>query len=345
MSPRPKYPDDAAAPATPPVLHAGNAGYKGPAPYVESSGFETAGFGTDEYSFGVGGHHRTKQLDLPLEAPVSSDAVEYRAGKSTTYAERLMAADAATFTYKPGAVKLHQPDLRVIGDQIVDFNPLPEKRTPGMMPELAAPYVGQTLHATASIDPYTSSVDKLFGPVSVEMVAKIDAEPRLVDKMMDLARRKDREVEVPAGTTPAQIANDALLKMGAPNPKTLMGRKRLPVSSVLPWPALMRIAEAMQHGAHEAPRADGGKGYGPFNWRDQPVEAMTYIDANDRHKARWIEGQEIDPKSLAMELAHAAASLIILIDAIDNGTWIDNRPRVKSQAASRILDEYEGRSK
>ncbi len=132
-------------------------------------------------------------------------------------------------------------------------------------------------------------------------------------------------------------------RANTPNPKTLMGRKRLPISSVLPWPALMRIAEAMQYGAFEAPRADGGKGYGPYNWRDQAVEAMTYIDANDRHKARWVEGQEVDPKSLAMELAHAAASLIILIDAIDNGTWIDNRPRVKNQTASKILDEYEAR--
>lgn len=129
------------------------------------------------------------------------------------------------------------------------------------------------------------------------------------------------------------------------NPKTLMGRKRLPVSSVLPWPALLRIAEAMQYGAFEAPRADGEKGYQPFNWREQAVEAMTYLDACDRHKARWLEGQEIDPKSLATELSHAAASLIILIDAIENGTWLDNRPKVRKQTTGRILDNYESQRK
>lgn len=135
------------------------------------------------------------------------------------------------------------------------------------------------------------------------------------------------------------------------NPKTLMGRKKLPIFSVIPMTALLREAEAMAYGAFESPRADGGKGYGPFNWRDNPVEYMTYIDANARHIALAVDGEDIDPKTMCMHLAHARASLGILIDAIEHGTWIDDRPKrsypappgVKKCDAARIIDGYMAR--
>jgi dATP/dGTP diphosphohydrolase len=259
----------------------------------------------------MGGHNNEKLFSAGGDTYAPNEMPKLHAGNA--------------YTKRPPAVQMNLPLEDSVSPDAVEYRA--GRRVTGVVPELAAP-----------IDLYASGFDKMFGPISAEMVADLDV-PVL---------RPGPITEVPAGTTPKLTTREvceAMEAARAPNPKTLMGRKRLPVSSVLPWPALMRIAEAMQYGAFEAPRADGGKGYGPYNWRDQDVEAMTYIDANDRHKARWVEGQEIDPKSLAMELAHAAASLIILIDAIDNGTWIDNRPRVRNQAASRILDDYEGRSK
>lgn len=133
----------------------------------------------------------------------------------------------------------------------------------------------------------------------------------------------------------------------AQNPKNVMGRNRLPIFSVVPFPALLEIAKAMQYGADEAPNASGVPGYGRMNWREQKIEAMGYIDAATRHMARWVDGQELDKKSGAKELAHAAASLIVLIDAWVSAEVIDDRPRRahKSEMSSQILDTYESQRK
>ncbi len=123
------------------------------------------------------------------------------------------------------------------------------------------------------------------------------------------------------------------------NPKTLMGRLKVPMMSVLSPASMICEALALQYGAYEAPRKDGGKGYGPYNWRDQDVEAMTYVDATMRHLAGWVDGEDCATDSLLPHLWHAKASLGILIDALENETCIDNRPRVRKQAASRLLEE------
>lgn len=121
------------------------------------------------------------------------------------------------------------------------------------------------------------------------------------------------------------------------NPKTLVGRKKLPMLSVIPSTALLYLGMAMKYGAHDAPKSDGGHGYGPYNWRDQPIEAGVYVDAAIRHLLRWWEGTNLDPDSGKPELAHAMASLAILADAIENGTVIDDRPRVRKEIAAQIL--------
>jgi hypothetical protein len=74
-------------------------------------------------------------------------------------------------------------------------------------------------------------------------------------------------------------ANEILEKQVEPNPKTLMGNMKVPNLSVVPFTGLIHEARAMQYGAYHAPRKDGQFGYGPFNWRDNPVEYMTYIEA------------------------------------------------------------------
>lgn len=126
------------------------------------------------------------------------------------------------------------------------------------------------------------------------------------------------------------------------NPKTLMGRLKVPMLSVLPSTSLIAEAAALQYGAFDAPKKDGTKGYGPYNWRDEPIEAMVYVDACARHLATWTDGEECATDSLLPHLWHAKATLGILIDAIENGTWIDDRPKVKSGAASRMLERIKG---
>lgn len=122
----------------------------------------------------------------------------------------------------------------------------------------------------------------------------------------------------------------------SPNPKDLTGRLKVPMLSVIPPASIIGEAEAMRYGAYEAPRVDGGKGYGPFNWRDQAIEAMTYIDATIRHCLAWVDGEELAPDSLVHHLKHAKGSLGILLDALETGIVIDNRPKVRGTAAAML---------
>jgi hypothetical protein len=121
------------------------------------------------------------------------------------------------------------------------------------------------------------------------------------------------------------------------NPKTLMGRQKLSMLSVVPPASIICEAEAMHYGAFEAPRKDGKKGYGPYNWRDDPVEMMIYIDAALRHLLALVDGEELDRDSGKPHLGHAKACLGIIADAQENGTLIDDRPAVRKGAASSML--------
>jgi hypothetical protein len=121
------------------------------------------------------------------------------------------------------------------------------------------------------------------------------------------------------------------------NPKTLMGRQKLSMLSVVPPASIICEAEAMHYGAFEAPRKDGKKGYGPYNWRDDPVEMMIYVDACLRHIFAIVDGEEFDPDSGKPHLGHAKACLGIIADAKENGTLIDDRPKVRNRVASSML--------
>ena len=73
----------------------------------------------------------------------------------------------------------------------------------------------------------------------------------------------------------------------------------------------------------------GAKKYGPWNWRDNNVELMTYLGAMKRHIDVLIEGEDIDPESGAHHLGHVAAGCAIVLDARKHGTLVDNRPPAK----------------
>lgn len=103
---------------------------------------------------------------------------------------------------------------------------------------------------------------------------------------------------------------------GAPNPKDLVGAKKAPLSLV-PAALVIGAAEAAQNGADK---------YGPFNWREYPVQVMTYVEAMQRHLAAFVDGQDIAEDTGIHHLKHVAAGLGILLDSIAMGIAIDNRP-------------------
>jgi hypothetical protein len=109
------------------------------------------------------------------------------------------------------------------------------------------------------------------------------------------------------------------------NPKDVAGRNKVPLSLV-PAVALAHEAEAFRYGAYEAPRADGGRGYGPYNWRQTPVRASVYVDAALRHLLDYFDGENRAPDSRAHHLGHARACLAIVLDALEQGTLVDDRP-------------------
>lgn len=100
------------------------------------------------------------------------------------------------------------------------------------------------------------------------------------------------------------------------NPKQAFGDRKVPMHLV---PASAQAAIAMG-------LKDGARKYGEFNWRQLDVETMTYVGAAMRHLGAWVDGEDIDPDSGNNHLYHAIASLAILIDAVENGQYIDTRP-------------------
>ncbi len=90
----------------------------------------------------------------------------------------------------------------------------------------------------------------------------------------------------------------------------------------------------------------GARKYGPFNWINQPIEAMCYINAAMGHLLLWASGENNDPLigpdgsagSGISHLAHVAANANILIDAQLHGSLVDNRQ--KSTALSVLYKTY-----
>lgn len=113
----------------------------------------------------------------------------------------------------------------------------------------------------------------------------------------------------------------------SPNPKDLIGAKKLSMT------ALPDIAVA--HGNHAM--MNGSEKYGPYNWRDNDVQAKIYIEACRRHLAQWLDREETAEDSGVHHLGHAIACLAIILDAQENEALIDDRP-LKAGGFNRVLN-------
>lgn len=116
------------------------------------------------------------------------------------------------------------------------------------------------------------------------------------------------------------------------NPKDLVGAKKVRLSYVPPS-SIIYQALAME---------DGAEKYGPYNWREKKVQAMIYLDAAMRHLAAWQDGEENAADSGKPHLAHALGCIGILVDALETGNLIDNRPPVG--AASSLIEKFKKKS-
>lgn len=103
------------------------------------------------------------------------------------------------------------------------------------------------------------------------------------------------------------------------DPKRAAGALK-PQLQLLPPVFNEAVAAALSHGADK---------YGPWNWRENKVEMMTYLGAMKRHIDALLDGEDLAPDSGVHHLGHIAASCAIVLDAGKHGTLVDNRPPQK----------------
>jgi Domain of unknown function (DUF5664) len=100
------------------------------------------------------------------------------------------------------------------------------------------------------------------------------------------------------------------------NPKDRAATTRLDFS-VWPETASAYGALAMTEGDYK---------YGAYNYRVAGVQASVYVAALRRHMAKWYNGENEDPDTGVPHLANALACVGVIIDALEAGALIDDRP-------------------
>jgi hypothetical protein len=117
------------------------------------------------------------------------------------------------------------------------------------------------------------------------------------------------------------------------NPKDRLGLNKVRLSLVPPS-SIIYQALAME---------DGAVKYGPYNWRENKVVVSIYIDAAMRHLQSYFDGEECAQDSKKPHLGHALACIGIIVDALETGNLVDDRP--KPGAAARLIAELEAKKR
>lgn len=119
------------------------------------------------------------------------------------------------------------------------------------------------------------------------------------------------------------------------NPKDLVGAKKAPLRLVPPA-AIIGMADGLSVGAVK---------YGAFNWRQQPIENVTYVEAAIRHLFAYLDGEEFSDDSEQYvghpvhHIDHALAGLGILRDALASGELVEARgPSGPAASLLRAMD-------
>lgn len=112
------------------------------------------------------------------------------------------------------------------------------------------------------------------------------------------------------------------------NPKDRVGMTKAPLRLVPPA-GLIEVSKVMSRGAEK---------YGPYNWREQKVRYMVYVEAALRHLYAAMDGEDRDADSDAPHLASVAACMLILLDAIACGSYVDDRPAIRGKTGQLIKE-------
>lgn len=115
--------------------------------------------------------------------------------------------------------------------------------------------------------------------------------------------------------------------MEATNPKKARGAAKAPMG-YCPATALIELEAVMGGGGHK---------YGPYNFRESPIDCMTYIGAIKRHFMLWEDGVDTDEESGRHHLAHIMACCALALDAHHTGQLVDNRS--KTGLVARLLKD------
>lgn len=98
------------------------------------------------------------------------------------------------------------------------------------------------------------------------------------------------------------------------NPKDRIGLTKTPFRLLPPAPLAM-VAKVMELGA---------KKYGAWNWRKETVTHSVYLEAALRHIFQALDGERLDEESGMPHEAHAAACMLIILDAMVNDKWVED---------------------
>lgn len=90
-----------------------------------------------------------------------------------------------------------------------------------------------------------------------------------------------------------------------------------PTLSLVPATAIIHISTAME---------DGVKKRSAYNWRENPVSASNLIDKMERHLQLLKDRHDFADDSGLHELAHLLADGCVYLDAMEQGTLVDDRP-------------------
>ena len=115
------------------------------------------------------------------------------------------------------------------------------------------------------------------------------------------------------------------------NPKDLVGALK-PDFSLIPMAAKIHMSLGLMYGNVKYDVA--------YNWRDEnkKIGIMGYISAAERHMDLFKDGEDFSDDGLVHHLGHAMDCLAIVLDALENGYAIDNRP--PKGKASELMNKY-----
>lgn len=112
------------------------------------------------------------------------------------------------------------------------------------------------------------------------------------------------------------------------NPKSKFGIKKVPLHLVPPS-SMIYLGMAFGNGAAK---------YGAYNWRSTNIAASVYYAAALRHLVAWWDGEQNAKDSGLPHLAHALASIALIVEGTEVGNLVDDRP--DNGVSAQMMEKY-----